>query len=109
MYGFFGTVKTVGKLQTFADGGLRRDLIVEERGVHGRPNVVAFLLKNKNVNMLRRVMPGMRVKVGFCLSGRELTDPKSGELRYGVDLEAEGLVLSVGVGEDPDIAVGEQA
>ena len=109
MYGFIGTVKSVGKLQTFENGDLRRDLVVEEYCGHRRPNVVSFSFKNKNVNMLRRVVPGLRVKVGFCLNGRKWTDPESGELRYGVDLEAQGLVLSVGVGEDPDIAVGEQA
>ena len=53
-----------------------------------RPNVVAFAFKKDNVAKLDGVKPGMRVKVGFAVDGREWTDPKTGKVRYFSDLTA---------------------
>ena len=34
------------------------------------------------------MVPGMRVKIGFAVDGREWTDPKTGKMRYFSDLTA---------------------
>lgn len=88
MYEFTGMVKTVGELQTFASGFTKRELVVEEERDGNWPNVVAFAFKKDNVAKLEGVKPGMRVKVGFTVDGREWTDPKTGKVRYFSDLTA---------------------
>ena len=88
MYEFIGKVKTVGELQTFASGFTKRELVVEEEREGKWPNVVAFAFKKDNVAKLDGVKPGMRVKVGFAVDGREWTDPKTGKVRYFSDLTA---------------------
>ena len=88
MYEFTGKVKTVGELQTFASGFTKRELVVEEEREGKWPNVVAFAFKKDNVVKLDGVKPGMRVKVGFAVDGREWTDPKTGKVRYFSDLTA---------------------
>ena len=53
------------------------------------------------------IVPGMRVKVGFAVDGREWTDPKTGKVRYFSDLTAlrlERLDETVPV---PEVAVPE--
>ncbi len=86
MYEFTGKVKGVGELQTFANGFTKRELVVEEERDGNWPNVVAFAFKKDNVAKLEGVKPGMRVKVGFAVDGREWTDPKTGKVRYFSDL-----------------------
>ena len=49
---------------------------------------MAFAFKKDNVAKLDGVKPGMRVKVGFAVDGREWTDPKTGKVRYFSDLTA---------------------
>ena len=88
MYEFTGKVKVVGELQTCASGFTKRDLVVEEERAGNWPNVVAFALKKDNIAKLEGVKPGMRVKVGFAVDGREWTDPKTGKVRYFSDLTA---------------------
>ena len=88
MYEFTGKVKGVGELQTFASGFTKRELVVEEERDGNWPNVVAFAFKKDNVAKLEGVKPGMRVKVGFAVDGREWTDPKTGKVRYFSDLTA---------------------
>ena len=88
MYEFTGKVKTVGELQTFASGFTKRDLVVEEERAGNWPNVVAFAFKKDNAAKLDGIVPGMRVKVGFAVDGREWTDPKTGKVRYFSDLTA---------------------
>ena len=91
MYDFTGKVKAVGELQTFASGFSKRDLIVEEERVGNWPNVVAFSFKKEKASMLDGMVPGVRVKVGFAVDGREWTDPKTGKVRYFSDLTALSL------------------
>ena len=81
-------VKAVGELQTFASGFTKRDLVVEEERVGNWPNVVAFAFKKDNAAKLEGIVPGLRVKVGFAVDGREWTDPKTGKVRYFSDLTA---------------------
>ena len=88
MYEFTGKVKAVGELQTFASGFSKRDLVVEEERDGRWPNVVAFSFKKDNAVKLDGIVPGMRVKVGFAVDGREWTDPKTGKVRYFSDLTA---------------------
>ena len=88
MYEFTGKVKGVGELQTFASGFTKRDLVVEEERAGNWPNVVAFAFKKDNAAKLDGIGPGMRVKVGFAVDGREWTDPKTGKVRYFFDLTA---------------------
>ena len=88
MYEFTGKVKAVGEVQTFASGFTKRELVVEEDREGNWPNVVAFAFKKDNVAKLDGVKPGMRVKVGFAVDGREWTDPKTGKVRYFSDLTA---------------------
>ena len=88
MYEFIGTVRAVGELQTFASGFTKRDLVVEEERAGNWPNVVAFAFKKDNAAKLDGIVPGMRVKVGFAVDGREWTDPKTGKVRYFSDLTA---------------------
>ena len=82
MYEFTGKVKSVGEVQTFASGFTKRELVVEEERKGNRPNVVAFTFKKDNAAKLDGVKPGMRVKVGFAVDGREWTDPKTGKVRF---------------------------
>ena len=88
MYEFTGKVKAVGELQTFASGFSKRDLVVEEERDGRWPNVVAFSFKKENTAKLEGLAPGLRVKVGFAVDGREWTDPKTGKVRYFSDLTA---------------------
>ena len=88
MYEFIGKVKAVGELQTFASGFSKRDLVVEEERAGNWPNVVAFAFKKDNAAKLEGIVPGLRVKVGFAVDGREWTDPKTGKVRYFSDLTA---------------------
>ena len=88
MYEFTGTVKAVGELQTFASGFTKRELVVEEERAGNWPNVVAFAFKKDNTAKLEGIVPGLRVKVGFAVDGREWTDPKTGKVRYFSDLTA---------------------
>ena len=105
MYEFTGKVKGVGELQTFASGFSKRDLVVEEERDGRWPNVVAFAFKKDNAAKLDGIVPGMRVKVGFAVDGREWTDPKTGKVRYFSDLTAlrlERLDETVSVPEAPE-------
>ena len=88
MYEFIGKVKAVGELQMFASGFTKRELVVEEECEGNWPNVVAFAFKKENTAKLEGLVPGMRVKVGFAVDGREWTDPKTGKIRYFSDLTA---------------------
>ena len=88
MYEFIGKVRSVGELQTFASGFSKRDLVVEEERDGRWPNVVAFAFKKDNAVLLDGMSPGVRVKVGFAVDGREWTDPKTGKVRYFSDLTA---------------------
>ena len=102
MYEFTGKVKTVGELQTFASGFTKRELVVEEEREGNWSNVVSFAFKKNNVAKLDGVKPGMRVKVGFAVDGREWTDPKTGKVRYFSDLTAlrlDCLDIAAGVPE----------
>ena len=105
MYEFTEKVKAVGELQTFASGFTKRDLVVEEERDGRWPNVVAFAFKKDNAAKLDGIVPGMRVKVGFAVDGREWTDPKTGKVRYFSDLTAlrlERLDETVSVPEAPE-------
>ena len=105
MYEFIGKVRSVGELQTFASGFTKRDLVVEEERDGRWPNVVAFAFKKDNAAKLDGIVPGMRVKVGFAVDGREWTDPKTGKVRYFSDLTAlrlERLDETVSVPEAPE-------
>ena len=68
------------------------------------PNVVAFAFKKDNVAKLDGVKPGMRVKVGFAVDGREWTDPKTGKARYFSDLTALRLEQLDGAVQVPEPA-----
>ena len=105
MYEFTGKVKSVGELQTFASGFTKRELVVEEEREGNWPNVVAFAFKKDNVSKLDGVRPGMRVKVGFAVDGREWTDPKTGKVRYFSDLTALRLEHLDGAVQVPEPAV----
>ena len=105
MYEFTGKVKTVGEVQTFASGFTKRELVVEEDREGNWPNVVAFAFKKDNVAKLDGVRPGMRVKVGFAVDGREWTDPKTGKVRYFSDLTALRLEQLDGTVQVPAPAV----
>ena len=63
------------------------------------PNVVAFAFKKDNVAKLDGVKPGMRVKVGFAVDGREWTDPKTGKVRYFSSL-SDSVRIDVCLEED---------
>ena len=104
MYEFTGKVKSVGELQTFASGFAKRELVVEEEREGNWPNVVAFAFKKDNVAKLDGVKPGMRVKVGFAVDGREWTDPKTGKVRYSSDLTALRLEQLDGALQVPEPA-----
>ena len=101
MYEFTGKVKAVGEVQTFASGFTKRELVVEEEREGNWPNVVAFAFKKDNVAKLDGVRPGMRVKVGFAVDGREWTDQKTGKVRYFSDLTALRLEQLYGVVQVP--------
>ena len=81
MYELTGKVKTVCEVQTFASGFTKRELVVEEEREGKWPNVVAFAFKKEKATLLDGLTPGMRVKVGFAVDGREWTDPKNGKVR----------------------------
>ena len=105
MYEFIGNVKAVGELQTFASGFSKRELVVEEERDGRWPNVVAFSFKKDNAALLDGMSPGVRVKVGFAVDGREWTDPKTGKVRYFSDLTALRLERLDGATEVPEPAV----
>ena len=105
MYEFTGKVKGVGELQTFASGFSKRDLVVEEERDGRWPNVVAFAFKKDNAAKLEGIVPGLRVKVGFAVDGREWTDPKTGKVRYFSDLTALRLERLDGEMPVPEVAV----
>ena len=105
MYEFTGKVKVVGELQTFASGFTKRDLVVEEERAGNWPNVVAFAFKKDNAAKLDGIVPGLRVKVGFAVDGREWTDPKTGKVRYFSDLTALRLDRLDGEMPVPEVAV----
>ena len=105
MYEFTGKVKVVGELQTFASGFTKRDLVVEEERAGNWPNVVAFAFKKDNAAKLDGIVPGMRVKVGFAVDGREWTDPKTGKVRYFSDLTALRLERLDETMSVPEVAV----
>ena len=105
MYEFTGKVKVVGELQTFASGFTKRDLVVEEERDGRWPNVVAFAFKKDNAAKLDGIVPGMRVKVGFAVDGREWTDPKTGKVRYFSDLTALRLERLDETMSVPEVAV----
>ena len=105
MYEFTGKVKVVGELQTFASGFTKRDLVVEEERAGNWPNVVAFAFKKDNAAKLDGIVPGLRVKVGFAVDGREWTDPKTGKVRYFSDLTALRLERLDGEMPVPEVAV----
>ena len=105
MYEFTGKVKVVGELQTFASGFSKRDLVVEEERAGNWPNVVAFAFKKDNAAKLDGIVPGLRVKVGFAVDGREWTDPKTGKVRYFSDLTALRLERLDGEMPVPEVAV----
>ena len=69
------------------------------------PNVVAFAFKKDNVAKLDGVKPGVRVKVGFAVDGREWTDPKTGKARNFSDLTALRLEQLDGALQVPEPAV----
>jgi len=100
MYELIGVVKKVGELQTFASGFTKQDLVVEEDKAGSWKNVVAFSFKKDNVEKLRSIAEGMRVKVGFAIDGREWTDPKTGKVKYFSDLTALRLEVA---GRDPGV------
>ena len=104
MYEFTGKVKAVGEVQTFASGFTKRELVVEEEREGNWSNVVAFAFKKDNVAKLDGVKPGVRVKVGFAVDGREWTDPKTGKVRYFSDLTALRLEQLDGAGQVPEPA-----
>ena len=104
MYDFTGKVTAIGELQTFASGFTKRELVVEEEREGNWPNVVAFAFKKDNVAKLDGVKPGMRVKVGFAVDGREWTDPKTGKVRYFSDLTALRLEQLDGAVQVPEPA-----
>ena len=108
MYEFIGTVRAVGELQTFASGFTKRDLVVEEERAGNWPNVVAFAFKKDNAAKLEGIVPGMRVKVGFAVDGREWTDPKTGTVRYFSDLTALRLERLDGEVSVPEPAVPDE-
>ena len=108
MYEFTGKVKAVGELQTFASGFTKRELVVEEEREGNWPNVVAFAFKRDNAAKLDGIVPGMRVKVGFAVDGREWTDPKTGKVRYFSDLTALRLDRLDGEMPVPEVAVPEE-
>ena len=64
--------------------------------------MVAFAFKKDNVAKLDGVRPGMRVKVGFAVDGREWTDPKTGKVRYFSDLTALRLEQLDGTVQVPE-------
>ena len=66
--------------------------------------MVAFAFKKDNVAKLDGVRPGMRVKVGFAVDGREWTDPKTGKARYFSDLTALRLEQLDGTVQVPEPA-----
>ena len=105
MYEFTGKVKVVGELQTFASGFTKRDLVVEEERAGNWPNVVAFAFKKDNAAKLDGIVPGLRVKVGFAVDGREWADPKTGKVRYFSDLTALRLDRLDGEMPVPEVAV----
>ena len=109
MYEFTGKVKAVGEVQTFASGFTKRELVVEEDREGSWPNVVAFAFKKDNVAKLDGVKPGARVKVGFAVDGREWTDPKTGKVRYFVDLTALRLEVLDGVAVPPPAEPEDQS
>ena len=58
------------------------------------------------------MVPGMRVKIGFAVDGREWTDPKTGKMRYFSDLtalrlERLGASVQVTVPVAPDDVTSE--
>ena len=105
MYEFTGKVKVVGELQTFASGFTKRDLVVEEERDGRWPIVVAFAFKKDNAAKLDGIVPGLRVKVGFAVDGREWTDPKTGKVRYFSDLTALRLERLDETMSVPEVAV----
>ena len=108
MYEFIGKVKVVGELQTFASGFTKRDLVVEEERDGKWPNVVAFSFKKENTAKLEGVEPGLRVKIGFAVDGRDWTDPKTGKVRYFSDLTALRLERLDGEVSVPEPAVPDE-
>ena len=108
MYEFTGKVKGIGELQTFASGFSKRDLVVEEERDGRWPNVVAFSFKKENTAQLEGMAPGMRVKIGFAVDGREWTDPKTGKVRYFSDLTALRLERLDGAVPVPEPAVPDE-
>ena len=109
MYEFIGRVKAVGELQTFASGFSKRELVVEEEREGNWPNVVAFAFKKEHAAELEGLAPGMRVKVGFAVDGREWPDPKTGKVRYFSDLTALRLERLDATARVPEPAVPDDA
>ena len=65
--------------------------------------MVAFAFKKDNAAKLDGIAPGMRVKVGFAVDGREWIDPKTGKVRYFSDLTALRLDRLDGMVEVPAV------
>lgn len=94
MYEFQGTVKRVGELQKFSSGFEKQELIVEEDKDGNWSNVVAFTFKKNAISRLSGVIPGVHVKIGFVIDGREWTDSKTGKVRCFSDLVALRLEVA---------------
>ena len=95
IYEYTGVVETVCKLQTFASGFTKQDLVLtDDNDVQTKyPNHIAFSFKKDNTNLLKNVQKGQRAKVRFAIDGRVWQDPKTGKNRYFTDLTALKLEL----------------
>ena len=70
---------------------------------------MAFAFKKENAAKLDGVRSGQRVKVSFAVDGRKWTDPKTGKVRYFVDLTALRLEVLDGVAVPPPAEPEDQS
>lgn len=97
IYEFEGTLHSVGETMSFGNNGFtKRDFVVQEDSDSKYPNLVPFVLKKDRCSLLDNVKPGVRVKVGFGLDGREWENPKTGKKQYFCDHTAIRLSVEDG-------------
>lgn len=74
-----GTIKRIGKTETFASGFQKRELVLLTDDQYPQPISIEF--SQDKTTLLDGVSAGEKVKVGINIRGREWTSPQ-GEVKY---------------------------
>ena len=74
-----GTIKKIGKTQTFASGFQKAEVVLLTDEQYQQPILIEFL--QDKIDLLQNVKEGESVKIGINIRGREWTN-QQGEVKY---------------------------